>query len=226
MSEDHTDDRKLLTNQDIEDEGLDDWRVLFGTLHARFATGDFATGIRLVDAIAVAAEEADHHPDVGLSYPRVDVRLSSHDVGGITQRDVRLARRISAMAAGEATAEPESVSALEFALDTADHAALKPFWAAVLGYDIDEDFDGQIVDPHGKQPTIWFQQSDPDEVVPSQRWHLDVRVPPEVAPHRIQAGLDAGGTLVSDEKAPAFWVLADPQGNKVCITTWQGRDFG
>ena len=33
-----------------------------------------------------------------------------------------------------------------------------------------------------------------------------------------------GGTLVSDEDAPSFWVLADPQGNKVCLCTWQDRD--
>jgi 4a-hydroxytetrahydrobiopterin dehydratase len=48
-------------------------------------------------------------------------------------------------------------------------------------------------------------------------------VPPEVAPGRIQAAIDAGGTLVTDEFAPMFWVLADAQGNKACVTTWQGR---
>ncbi|MDP3891747.1 VOC family protein [Nocardioides sp.] len=34
----------------------------------------------------------------------------------------------------------------------------------------------------------------------------------------------AGGTLVSDDRAPAFWVLADVEGNKVCVCSWQGRD--
>lgn len=34
----------------------------------------------------------------------------------------------------------------------------------------------------------------------------------------------AGGELRSDRSAPAFWVLADPEGNEVCVTTWQGRD--
>ena len=52
---------------------------------------------------------------------------------------------------------------------------------------------------------------------------MDIRVPPEVAETRIKAALDAGGTLVSDDRAPTFWVLADPQGNKCCVTTWQGR---
>ena len=57
-----------------------------------------------------------------------------------------------------------------------------------------------------------------------QRFHLDVRVPPEVAEDRVRAALDAGGTLVNDERAPTVWVLADAHGNKACVTTWLGRD--
>ena len=48
-------------------------------------------------------------------------------------------------------------------------------------------------------------------------------VPHEVAEERLQAVLDAGGTLVSDESAPAFWVVADADGNRSCICTWRGR---
>jgi 4a-hydroxytetrahydrobiopterin dehydratase len=68
-----------------------------------------------------------------------------------------------------------------------------------------------------------FQSTEPHEE-PRQRFHLDIRVPPEVAGPRIDAALAAGGTLVSDEGAPAFVVLADRQGNKACITTGRGRD--
>jgi 4a-hydroxytetrahydrobiopterin dehydratase len=56
------------------------------------------------------------------------------------------------------------------------------------------------------------------------RIHIDVDVPAEDAGARIDAALDAGGTLLSDRAAPAFWVLADPEGNEACICTWQGRD--
>jgi len=48
-------------------------------------------------------------------------------------------------------------------------------------------------------------------------------VPPEVAQERIAAALAAGGTVVSEEAAPRFTVLADPQGNKVCVCTHVGR---
>jgi 4a-hydroxytetrahydrobiopterin dehydratase len=56
------------------------------------------------------------------------------------------------------------------------------------------------------------------------RIHFDVSVPHDEARRRIQAALDAGGVLVSDAQAPAFWVLADAEHNEVCVTTWQGRD--
>jgi 4a-hydroxytetrahydrobiopterin dehydratase len=56
------------------------------------------------------------------------------------------------------------------------------------------------------------------------RIHIDVDVPHEAAGARIDAAIAAGGRLLSDDAAPAFWVLADPEGNEACICTWQGRD--
>ncbi len=221
-----SDDRTVLTGHDVEAESLHDWRILFSTLHGRFETGDFATGVQLVEAIGEAAEDMNHHPDVDLTYRRVDVRLTSHDVDGVTQRDVRLARTISSLAAQVgATPRPEETSVLELALDTPDFAAVKPFWAALLGYEPHPVRDDELNDPDGTLPTIWGQETDPHET-PRQRWHLDLRVAPETAELRIQRALAAGGTLVSDERAPAFWVLADPQGNRACITTWRGRGAG
>lgn len=219
-------DRDRLDGHAVEAELLADWRVMFSALHARFRTGDFATGLALVNAIGEAAEAANHHPDVDLTYPLVTVRLSSHDVGGITQRDIRLAREISEAADRlGTTADPGAVSVTELALDTHDRAEIMPFWAAVLGYETSEGDDRELVDPDGSRTTLWFQESDrrsPEEV--EQRFHLDVRVPPEVAEQRIRAAVDAGGTLVSDGRAPTFWVLADAQGNQACITTWLGRE--
>ena len=75
-------------------EGLHDWRVADEAATARFHTGSFATGVELVVAIGRDADAADHHPDVDLRYDHVDVRLTSHDVGGLSRRDVELARKI------------------------------------------------------------------------------------------------------------------------------------
>ena len=123
-----------LTGQHVLDADLADWRLMVRALHAHFATGDFATGIRFAERISAAAEEMNHHPDIDLRYPHVAVRLTSHDTGGVTERDVELARRISAAAADlGVAAEPSRVSLWELALDTAHEEAIGPFWEAVLG---------------------------------------------------------------------------------------------
>ena len=80
----------------------------------------------------------------------------------------------------------------------------------------------EIRDPSDALPTIWFQTSGSEE--PRQRWHLDVWVDPDQVQPRIDAAVAAGGTLVSDAEAPAFWILADAEGNQVCLCTWQSRD--
>jgi 4a-hydroxytetrahydrobiopterin dehydratase len=221
---DHT---TILNGLQVESEGLADWRPLLGRLMARFETGDFVTGLAFVNRIAEAAEAANHHPDLELTYPAVTIGLASHDVGGITSRDVDLARVISDFAAeAGVAADTASVAVLELALDTGDVEAIQPFWAAVLGMKPGK-YPDDLVDPFGQTPTVWFQQVDSGstavEPEAPQRWHLDLRIPPEQVQPRIDAALAAGGTMVTDEYASAFWVLADPQGNKVCLTTWQGR---
>lgn len=216
-------DRRL-SGDEIDRMGLDDWRSMHGSLQARFRTRNFATGLRLVEAIGAAAEELNHHPDLDLRYGHLNVRLSSHDVGGKTARDVELARRTSALAADLGIrADPAALSRVEIGLDTWDAEEIKPFWAVVLGMTPNPRFDDELRDEQGDLPTLWFQQTQQHEE-PRQRFHLDIRVPPEVADARIAAALAAGGVLVSDEHAPRFTVLADPQGNKVCVCTHVGRD--
>lgn len=213
-------EKDKLSGDQVSEMGLADWRPILGALRARFRTGDFVSGLRFATAVTDAAEEMNHHPDVDLRYPYVDVSLSSHDVGGMTSRDVDLARRISEIAAGmDAAGEPAVVQQLELGIDTWDADEIGPFWAAVVGADYE---DGQVVDPAGNVPTIWFQDTDQHEE-PRQRFHVDHWVPVDQAASRIEAALAAGGRLVSDEHAPSFTVLADPQGNKACICTNAGR---
>ena len=213
-----------LTAAQIQHEGLADWVLVVRALEARYETNGFATGLQLVARIGAAAEAADHHPDVTLTWPTVLVRLWSHDSRGVTERDIALARRISAIAQElGVAATPSRTQNLELSLDTADIRTTGPFWAAVLGYDWDEEH-LEIVDPDGRMPTTWFQQTDaPGESTrePRQRWHLDIHVDPAAADRRIDAALAAGGVLVSDEEAPSFTILADPEGNRVCVCTWQ-----
>lgn len=223
MSDATPDPKARLSHDQILEAGLDDWRKVLDRLRARFRTGDFATGVALVDRIGAAADEADHHPDVSLTYPEVIVTLSSHDVGGVTSRDVELARRISGFAAElGAEADTAGLTELEPALDTSAGERLGGFYAALLGA---EAGPGGVVDASGQVPGVWFQAPGegggaalpPQE--PEQRWHLDVWVAHDEGERRLEAVLAAGGRLVSDAEAPSFWVVEDPDGNRSCICT-------
>jgi 4a-hydroxytetrahydrobiopterin dehydratase len=213
-----------LTGQQIADEGLDGWAYLLGGLQTRIHTKNFATGLSVVNAIGAAAEEMNHHPDLNLRYTHVDVRLISHDERAVTDRDIRLGRVISSIAADAGVQlEASNVSRLELALDTPARESILPFWAAVLAMEhlSGPDFGDELRDSADVLPTVWFQTSSNEE--PRQRWHLDVWVDPAQVQPRIDAALAVGGTLVSDAEAPSFWVLADPEGNRACLCTWQAR---
>ncbi len=203
-------------------EGLAEWRVVLRTAEAHFRAPSFPAAGRLVAAIADAAEEADHHPDVSLTYPgRVRVVLTTHAVDGLSTHDIDLARKISGLAADAgATAEPLSAQAVEIAIDTMDADRIRPFWAAVLDYR--EQSDGSLSNPRGFGAPVWFQQMD-DPRTERNRFHLDVSVPHDLAEQRVEAALAAGGRLVTDRYARSFWVLADVEGNEVCVCTWQDR---
>ena len=203
-----------LTPDQIGAARLPDWRFISQALHTRFLTGDFATGLRLVDAIGEAAEAAGHHPDLDLRYPHVNVKIWTHDAFGVTELDLSLAMQISEIAASLGiAADPTAVSVLELALDTPDFAAIKPFWLAALDYQPNPRSDDEVRNDDADLPTLWFQASGSEE--PRQRFHLDIRVPPEVARARIDAAVAAGGTIV--DETPTFVVLADADGNRMCV---------
>ncbi len=195
----------------VSETGLQDWRKLAQKLHARFLIDAYADGVRFVAAVGETSQDAV--PDVRLGASFVDVAT----------QDAELAGRISAIAAEQGlTADPTAVAQLEIGLDTADLVELGPFWAAVLTGSTESFTVNDIVDPTGRVATLWFQGTTPHET-PRQRFHLDLWLPPEVVPGRIEAALAAGGKVTYDEEAPAFIVLADPQGNKVCLCTSESR---
>jgi 4a-hydroxytetrahydrobiopterin dehydratase len=63
-----------------------------------FEFADFKAAMQFVNKVADAAEQANHHPDIDIRYSKVTTSLISHDSGGVTQRDVRMAERINQVA--------------------------------------------------------------------------------------------------------------------------------
>lgn len=77
---------------------LPGWTLDAGEIVRTFDRGNFNGSIAFVNAIADAANAADHHPDLEISWNSVTVRMSSHDAHGITERDFALARTVDALA--------------------------------------------------------------------------------------------------------------------------------
>jgi 4a-hydroxytetrahydrobiopterin dehydratase len=209
----------IITGDEFLTHELADWRYLRLAIHARFGTDGFLGSLRLANRIGEAAEAMNHHPDLDVRWGRLDVKLSSHDAGGVTQRDVDLARTISDLAAEEGcTSRSDEVTTLELALDTPAMETVKPFYRALMGMVDDPRDPESIIEKSGQLPTLWFQS--PESVgEPRQRFHLDVFVPADQAESRVAAVVAAGGRLVSDDAAPSFWVLQDVEGNQSCICT-------
>lgn len=204
---------------------LTGWAFLGDAVHATYEAPDFPAAVRLVSAVAEVAQEMDHHPDVDLRWRRVRFELSTHSESGVTQLDVELGHRIAAEAAtvgAAAVSRPVGEPALrrlEIGLDCTDAAAVLPFWREGLGYDERRDDDGDIHlhDPLGRGPDLWFQGMDPARTE-RNRFHLDVSVDSPAAARGLLDRLQAvGGRLVSDQHAPSWWVLADPEGNELCV---------
>ncbi|MFD4635517.1 VOC family protein [Streptomyces sp. NPDC058284] len=227
---------QILSRQEASDAVRDcGWRYLLGALRTSVPVGSLAQAISLAaDAVAVCGDDADRHLQVDVRPDLAVFTLQSLDHAAVTARDIELARRVSATAEksgllpepGIGTRAPRSVQILEIAIDALDIAGIRPFWKAVLGYADEAGAEGPedpLVDPVRQGPAIWFQQM--DRARPQRnRIHIDISVPHDEARRRVEAALAAEGRLVSASRAPAFWVLADLEGNEVCVTTWQGRD--
>jgi 4a-hydroxytetrahydrobiopterin dehydratase len=89
-----------ITPQQFHDAiGVDDWRVLWSVAFAVYRTGDFATGVKLVDEIGRLAEAAGHAPDLNLRSGVLEVRLVTRADWSLTDVDLALAKQISDAAA-------------------------------------------------------------------------------------------------------------------------------
>jgi len=190
------------------------------SLYAAYTTSDFASASGFASRVATVADELNHHPEIRLGYGSIVFELSSHDAGGVTERDLELAVRIQKIADEMgAAADTRPPARYTIAIDTVDREGIWDFWRVGMGYEEKRVSDWtQLEDPRGIAPAIWFQRMEPPRL-DRNRIHLDVYVPTAEAEARVEAVLAAGGTLMTDEYAPDWWVLADVEGNELCVCT-------
>ena len=203
-----------LTAQQFQDSGgLEDWRVLAFGASTWFDAPSHSAGAELVRRVAALADAASHRPDIDLRATGVHIRTLTHAAACLTERDVSLARAISAAARDLGlSADPSAVQAVQLTIDTLDKPLVMPFWRAALGYERMGDDD--LVDAMRRDPAIWFQQMDVARPL-RNRVHLDVGVPSDLAHGRVAAVKAAGGREAF--AADYYVTLADAEDNEVDV---------
>jgi 4a-hydroxytetrahydrobiopterin dehydratase len=89
-----------LTDDQLESamSQLPGWSIAGGKLHREFAFVDFSEAFGFMSRVALAAEAMNHHPEWFNVWNRVVVDLTTHDAGGVSERDITLAKKMDALA--------------------------------------------------------------------------------------------------------------------------------
>ena len=204
------------------------WRYVLGEFRTEVLTGSLPLAADVAGR-AAALPDVEGHLRMDIRADRLLLSLQTAEAGWVTTRDAELARQLSALARGvpadhAARSEGPGRSRCSRSASTRWTSPQSGRSGRRCSATPTRPRAGNgLVDPLGQGPTVWFQQMDAPRPQ-RNRIHFDVSVPHDEAPRRIEATLAAGGKVRSDAEAPAFWVLADPEGNEACITTWQGRD--
>lgn len=209
-------------------EQLPGWTVVDGRLEISVRAEDFTQAIEFINRFTNFAEAQDHHPDFDVRYNTVRMRVVSHDVGHLTNRDIRFATAVDVLIDEmQLKRQPEKITRTQLVLVSTDVSSIKPFWQAVLDFKQAKDDEDILVDRSDVLPPLVFQQftdsnADQEDVNLSGafgRAHLDVFVPNELAAARVEAAVEAGGKLLNDIHAPVEWELSDADGNRAFVRT-------
>ena len=199
--------------------GVDDWRMLYCGPIAHFATESVRAGVAFAIAITALDELAEYPPLIDVRPSGVTVRLHE-DILDFTDDGVAdRARAVSAVAREHGLApRPDLTQDAQIAIATRlPIDEVLPFWRAVLGYA--DHVGDDLLDPHGRGPSVWFQQLDPEKPL-RHAMHIDLAVPREIAGRRLDAAIAAGGRVAGDAAAARYWTCADAAGNKVDLVAW------
>jgi 4a-hydroxytetrahydrobiopterin dehydratase len=90
----------LLNDEEIKSRlaELSGWRQRGEFIAKSFDRGDFVGSVKFVDSLVEPAEEMNHHPDIAISWSQVEVAISTHAEGGLTENDFELAKKVEELA--------------------------------------------------------------------------------------------------------------------------------
>jgi hypothetical protein len=198
--------------------GVSDWRVTSTGPQAVFTATSLSHAATLVAPVVAAGERHGVAPDIDVRPEGVVVRVPDRTGEGIPAAAAEFAAAVS-RAAAELRLTPDPARAQSVGIYVAQHsqADARPFFIAALGYEPLGDTDA--VDPLRCGPQLAFNPITGDSPARG-RTHFDVFVPADRAQARVDAALAAGGRLVDDSHAPAWWSLASPENHGVDIASW------
>jgi 4a-hydroxytetrahydrobiopterin dehydratase len=183
-----------------------------------FSAVSLSGAAALVEPVVAAADRLGVHPDIDLRPEAVVVRVPYRDPQGIPAAAAAFAAEVSRAAAHLGlTPEPSRAQSINIYVAQHSEADVRPFFQAALGYEPFGDTDA--VDPLRSGPQLAFNPINGD-VAARGRTHFDVFVPADQAQARVDAAVAAGGRLVDDSHAPAWWTLASPDNHGVDIASW------
>jgi 4a-hydroxytetrahydrobiopterin dehydratase len=198
--------------------GVSDWRTTGTGPQAVFTATSLSQAADLIAPVVAAAARFGILPDVDVRPEGVVVRIPYRSSEGIPAAAPAFAAAVSRAAAELLlTPDPSLVQSIGIYVAQHSRADVRPFFEAALGYEAFGDTDA--VDPLRCGPQLAFNPITGD--APARgRTHLDVFVPADQARARVDAALAAGGRLVDDSHAPAWWSLASPDNHGVDIASW------
>jgi 4a-hydroxytetrahydrobiopterin dehydratase len=207
----------------VESEGVEDWRVVSDGACAFFRTESFAESARFVQGVGELFDADGDHPDLDIRAGGVTVRLITVEDGyyGMSYRDLERARQISSLARELGLSpDPAAVQSVLLIVGSLSNPEVMPFWQAVLGYSPRPDSpEEDLIDPGDRGPAVWFETMGEPRGDGGGAIHVAVWVPHDQAEARVEAALAAGGRMVRDDFAPAWWTLADAAGNEADVAT-------
>lgn len=218
-----------------DDPETADWRQI-GSAVTCYPTASFRESIDLAAAVAELADEAEKTlmVDVRPGCVTFDSGKDQHEMENfdLDEGFTRMARRTQAVARrmGLTAHRSPGLRFIQIAIHAVDVPAVRPFWTSVLGYQRGpyQRLLQDIYDPRRISPVFWFHPIDANDandaarLAQRNRMHVDLFIPEDQAQARIDAALAAGGRVASDYHAPAWWTIADPEGNELDIVVVAG----